>query len=129
MGTRQFTAKELLPVNIRHQKGEKDWKSALREHQEQLRGTSKEEARERFLQYCIQLPFYGYHLVEVRPSSSSGWDLPSVFYVALHVSGLFFVSADKEVFYSFPFTDILKHVSTPFSLQIGFDHKQELEVL
>merc|ERR1712130_1099747 len=83
----------------------------------------------RFLQYCIQLPFYGYHLVEVRPSSSSGWDLPSVFYVALHVSGLFFVSADKEVFYSFPFTDILKHVSTPFSLQIGFDHKQELEVL
>ena len=124
--TNLFSRKELLPSNIRHQKTEQNWRIALQEHHEGLVGVSQEEARRMYMLYCIQLPFFGFHLFSVRHASD--WDLPSDFYVAINVSGLFFCSADKEVYFSFPFMDVITHLSTPFSLQIGFDNNQQLEM-
>ena len=55
-----FYRKELLPNNIRHHRPEKEWKRELNELHSALTGVTKSEAKDMFLQYCTQLPFYGF---------------------------------------------------------------------
>lgn len=92
-----------------------------------LVGVGKEEAKNMFLQFCTQLPFYGFHIFPVKHHSSS-WKMPTDVFIAIHISGIFFLSAGKEVFYSFPFIAAQTHTATPFTLLIGFDNNQNIEL-
>mgnify|MGYP005996093445 CR=1 FL=1 len=119
-------SKDAVPENIRNRHTNSYWRRELDELHKELIGVSKEEAKQMYFQFCVQLPFYGFHVFPARHSSS--WDMPGNIYIAIHVNGIFFLSAGKEVYYSFPFLEVLTHTSTPYTLQISFDNNQSIEL-
>jgi hypothetical protein len=115
-----------MPVNIRHQRVEKEWKAMLDARWKELEGCSLEEARDKYLQYCFQLPFYGYHLFPV--THYSDWRMPQDVFIAINYTGIFFVSADKDVYNSFSYLELRSHTSTPYALKLSFDNNLSIEV-
>ena len=116
---RSYTAKELIPINIRHHRSEKDWKKEIDEIHHKLLGLDKDHAKESYLYYCSQLPFFGYHLFPVRYNGN--WKMPNNVYIGINVAGIFFLSADKDVYYGFSFMEVKAHSCNANSLKLIFD--------
>lgn len=117
----------MLPVNIRDSKTNSTWRKYINENHKLLQGVDKNEATKMYIQFCTQLPFYGFHLYPVKHYSVL-WKMPTDIFIAVHILGIFFLSAGKEVFYCFPFINVLTHTATPFTLQIGFENNQNIEL-
>jgi len=74
------------------------WMQLIKHQYATMTGMKAEEARTYYLQYCQELPLYGFHLFVVEHrEDASVWHMPKQFRVAVNVSGIYFIALDSPV--------------------------------
>ena len=116
----------MIPYTYIDLKTDKEWQDDIVVEYSKLNDSNADQAMERYLNHCTQLPFYGYHLFQVTHHSE--WQMPMTVYLAINLEGLHFMSAEKETFFSFSFLEVTSHVSSPYGLQLGFDDGRSITV-